>query len=82
MPTLTIRNLKPETHAAIRQKAANNNQSMEAEVRQLLTERFNQPRKTPLEIALSAHSKLKNHPELSDFLDREHPPLPDPISFE
>jgi plasmid stability protein len=75
MPTLTIRNLKPETHTAIRQEAVKNNESMETEVRQFLTERFNQPRRTPLEIALRAHSKLKNHPELPDFLDREQTPL-------
>jgi plasmid stability protein len=38
MPTLTIRNLPEPVHAALRLKAAQDNLSVEAEVRKLLTE--------------------------------------------
>ena len=82
MPTLTIRNIEPETHAAIRQEAAKHNQSMEDEIRQLISQRYRLPKRTPLEIAQSVHAKLQGYPELVEFLEREQSPLPDPISFD
>ena len=36
MPTLTIRNVTEETHQALRERAAANGRSMEAEVRSLI----------------------------------------------
>ncbi len=38
MPTLTIRNLPDQVHAALRQQAAHDGLSMEAEARKILTE--------------------------------------------
>ena len=38
MPTLTIRNIAPEVHQALREQAAAHGRSMEAEVRAMLTD--------------------------------------------
>lgn len=38
MPTLTIRNIAPEVHQALREQAAAHGRSMEAEVRALLSD--------------------------------------------
>ena len=83
MPTLTIRNVEPEIHAALRQKAAENGHSMEAEARQLLKANLAPNQESMLELVMDIHNRLKGYPELAEFLDREQAPLPDPtISFD
>ncbi len=37
MPTLTVRNLPPETHRALKLRAAGNGRSTEAEIRDILS---------------------------------------------
>lgn len=50
MPTLTIRNVTEETHQALRERAAANGRSMEAEVRAMLDERVKRPPLTGAEL--------------------------------
>jgi plasmid stability protein len=48
MPTLTIRNLPEQVHAALRLQAAQDGLSMEAEVRKILTEACKIDKKSPM----------------------------------
>lgn len=47
MPTLTIRNLPEQVHAALRMQAAQDGLSVEAEVRKILTEACKIEKKSP-----------------------------------
>ena len=82
MPTLTVRNLEPETHRAIRECAARNELSMEEQVRQVLKEKFNPVKETPVDIAKKIHARLQGFDELQEICNQPQQPISEPLSLE
>ncbi len=78
MPTITVRNVTPEVHRALRVRAAAHGRSAEAEIR------------TILETAIQPAGRIKLGSLLADIgkqaggfdLVREHVQTSEPVSFE
>lgn len=79
MPTLNVRNLSPQTHHALRVRAAQHRRSTEAEVRAILDEAVNPPDHVGLGSMLRAIAEEFGGVDLD--VTRDNPP-PDPAVFE
>jgi antitoxin FitA len=58
MPTLTVRNLPDDVHAALRVRAAKAGRSMEEEARQLIAEAVAEQKPTPEDIRLDVAARV------------------------
>lgn len=64
MAAITIRNLPDETHRALKARAAANNRSTEAEVREILTAAVTPQQRVRLGSLLAAIGADTGHPEI------------------
>jgi plasmid stability protein len=79
MPAITVRNLSPETHRALKLRARRNGRSAEAEVRAILDEAARPARRLKIGSALAELAK----PLAGVDLDIARDPTPaEPIRFE
>jgi antitoxin FitA len=79
MPAIVIRNLSPETHRALRARAARHGRSTEAEVRTILDEAVRPPARAKLGSALAALGRQLGGFDLE--ISRDKTPA-EPIDFE
>lgn len=81
MPTLTIRNVDEATHQALRERAAANGRSMEAELRAMLAERVAEPPLTPAELLRRIRARGLFLPDDFELPPREAPKYQDYPDF-
>lgn len=62
MPTITVRNLPETTRQALKERAARNNRSMEAEVRAILEETVTEGGRNWVEAWLEAAEEFRSEP--------------------
>ena len=70
MSMLTVRDLDPQVKAKLRERAARRGHSMEAEVRQILTDAVAKPDESP-DLALSIRKHFAGTEVQFEFPDRE-----------
>jgi len=78
MAAVTIRNLSPETHRALKQRATRNGRSAEAEIRAILDEAVRPDDRVKIGSALAAFGRRFGGVDLE--IDRETDPI-EPASF-
>lgn len=79
MPAVTIRNISPETHRALRMRAAGHGRSTEAEIRAILDEAVRPTDRLKMGTALVEAFRAADAPELD--LVRDQSPA-EPAIFE
>jgi len=77
MPAVTIRNLSPETHRALKRRAADNGRSAEAEIRLILDDAVRPPGRLKIGSALRAFGALLHGQELQIERDKTAVDAPD-----
>lgn len=86
MPTLTIRNVEPDTHAFYRKQAAHHGCSMEEEIRRLLVENKNQHQVKPADLMRRVNAifaDIGGGNDLAEVIEKSpHSPVPEPTIFD
>ncbi|TMM50562.1 FitA-like ribbon-helix-helix domain-containing protein [Sulfitobacter sabulilitoris] len=81
MPTLTIRQIPTEVHEYLRQRAARNGRSMEAEVRDLLQRTMQEDTRKPGLVAQAVRRRFAMVEPGEALQQPQRPPLGQPVAF-